>query len=214
VVRFFIVFSLCVCLAACSGTWRTYQDMADYARTDIPDETYTLADITASSAELAYARLDQQPQQTLRLLSSTDNREKWQSSHQSVFTLQYGRVVKTYGLANDLLYSEQSDVDPLSSLYQHKVQFQRLTDWALNNESGFPQSFAYQQSTNEAIEWQGQSLPTRKVTELVTFADGSTALNYFWFSLKQPTLVKSEQQLAPFGPRFTMTYVSRITRLQ
>jgi len=212
VVRFFIVFFLFLSLTGCSGTWRTYKDMIDYAWTEVPDKTFTLAEIKAYPYDLIYARLDEKPQVALVLASSANGRQKWRSSDRATFTLQHGRVVKTYGLVNDLLYSEDSGVDPLSSMYQQPGNFQRLTDWALHNESGYPQLFAYQHSTNESVELDGKSLATRKVSELVTFADGSTAMNYFWFSLEKPILVKSEQQLAPFGPRLTLTYVSRIAR--
>lgn len=212
-VRFFIFFFLLLSLAGCSGTWRTYKDMIDYAWADIPDRTFSLAEIKAYPYDLTYARLDDKPQVILVLSVSANGRQKWRSSDKATFTLQHGRVVKTYGLPNDLLFSEDQGVDPLSALYQQPGQFQRLTDWALRNESGYPQNFAFLQSTNEAIELDGQSLATRKVSELVTFADGSTAMNYFWFSLDKPVLVKSEQQLAPFGPRLSLTYVSRIARL-
>jgi len=213
VVRFFIVFVLFFTVAGCSGTWRTYKDMINYAWTEVPDKTFTLAEIKAYPYDLTYIRLDDRPQVILFLASSANGRQKWKSSDRAVFTLQHGRVVKTFGLPNDLVYSEASGVDPLSSMYQQPGTFQRLTDWALNNESGYPQSFAYEQSSNDNLELEGKALATRKVSEKVTFADGSTAMNYYWFSLEQPILVKTEQQLAPFGPRLSMTYVSRIARL-
>jgi hypothetical protein len=203
VVRFFIVFILFFCLSGCSGTWRTYKDMISYAWTEVPDKSFSLAEIQNYPYDLMYIRLDDKPQAILVLASSAD----------VVFTFQHGRLIKTYGLANDLLYAENSGIDPLTTLYQQPGSFQRLTDWALNNESGYPQLFSYQQTNNETIELEGQSLQTRKVSEQVTFADGSTAVNYFWFSLDKAVLVKSEQQIAPFGPRLTLTYVSRIARL-
>ncbi len=212
-VRFFIVFFLFFGLTGCSGTWRTYKDMIDFACTEIPDKTFSLAEIKAYPYDLMYARVADKPQVILVLATSADGWQKWRSSDRATFTLHHGRVVKTYGFAYYLIYSENNGQDPLKALYQQPGNFQRLTDWALNNESGYPQQFHYQQSTNEILELDGQQLATRKVSEQVTFADGSTAMNYFWFSLEKPVLVKSEQQLAPFGPRLTLTYVSRVARL-
>lgn len=200
-------------LTACSGTWRTYKDMISYALTEVPDITFTLDEIRQSPYDLTYIRLDERPQAALFLAFSQNNLQRWRSSDQAVFTLLHGRLIKTYGLPNDLIYSEAQTADPLQSHYLQTNTLHRLTDWKLNNESGYPERFDFHSSESDSIELEGQRLMVRKVSEQVTYADGSTAINKFWFSLERPVLLKSEQQLAAFGPRITLTHVSRIARL-
>ncbi len=73
---------------------------------------------------------------------------------------------------------------------------------------------------NQPLSFFGHSFNTTRLTEQVTYASPANYLrldkqwqNNFWFDAKTGTLIKSEQQLAPFGEPIQMTYISRIARL-
>jgi hypothetical protein len=128
---------------------------------------------------------------------------------------QHGRIVKTAGFAQSLEFSKNSGTDPLSlGLRQIAVgqQFENLSDWTDTSKKGYARKFEIKHISQVNLPLLEHTFQTTLVEEEVTFADGSTFVNQFWFDSRTGVLLKSKQQSAHFAAVIELTHISTAVR--
>lgn len=208
-------------LVACSGTYYSYLDTLQLAFSTPNDVSLNLQQVREAPSDLLYVRHGERSQAAMALLRLEGGQHKWVSADNALLIMQQGRIVRTVGFSNDLLYLSNTQSDQLRQpeAINPATEWLRLADWQ-NGEYGYALSSRFSVQHNQPLSFFGHEFNTTRLTEQVTYASPANYLrldkqwqNNFWFDAKSGTLIKSEQQLAPFGERFEMTYISRIARL-
>lgn len=208
-------------LGGCSGTYKAYKETLSYAFNPPSDIQLTLDQVKASGADLLAYRYGEQRQVVLALAFIEHNQQKWLSEDNAVVVLQHGRVVRTAGFKQNLLFVTAAQADPLSSGLNELAgsSWQSLTDWQ-HDEYGYRVQSQFGQLHAETLEMLGQTFQVYKVTETLTYKNKSQFWrfdqqwqNQYWFEQGSGILLKSRQQYAPFQPVSEMLFLSRAARL-
>lgn len=208
-------------LVGCSGTYHSYKESLSYAFNPEPDVELTLAQVTASAADLVYFRQGEHRQITLALAFIEQGQHKWVSTDNVVITMQQGRVVRTQGFANDLLYVESEIADPLAQGINivNGANWQSKVDWAVD-EYGYPVSSTFARPQPDTLSLFGQQFDVLKVVETLNYDAPSQYLrfnqqwqNIYWFETSSGQLLKTQQKFSPLQIPMEFTFVSRAVRL-
>lgn len=208
-------------LSACSGTYNSYIDTLKLAFSTPEDVNLTLQQVREARSDLIYVRHGERSVAAMALLRLEGGQHKWVSADNALLIMQQGRIVRTVGFSNDLLYLSNIQGDQIRQpeAINPAIEWLRLADWQ-NGEYGYALSSRFSAPSTQILQFFGHSLNTTRITEQVTYTSPANYLrldsswqNDFWFDTNTGTLIKSSQQLAPFGERFDMTYISRIARL-
>lgn len=203
-------------LSGCSSTTRTYIDTLKLAYNPGEDVALSREQLAFRDGDAMYATVGSLPRAVLALAFIENGSEKWISADQAMLVLETGRLVKTTGFSNDLLYMSDTDKDPLKqhmTKIQIGQQWQSYTDWSVKQETGYITHFEIIETAVDKITVLEQQFDTKLVTERVTFFNGDTAINRFWFELNSGLLIKSKQQIAPFWQVVDLTHISAAGRL-
>lgn len=203
-------------LTGCSSTMRTYVDTLQLAFNQGADVSLSNEQLANRRTDALYATVGGLPRAQLELMYVEHGQYKWRSADNAMLILQHGRLVKTTGFTNDLLFMTALQDDPLKqniAAIQPGQQWQAYTDWAVANETGYPVQFVIKAVAEVPLELLNQQFSTKRVTEQVTFANGDSANNEFWFDLQSGSLLKSKQQIAPFWPSVELIHISTAARL-
>lgn len=207
-------------LTACSGTYQTYYQTLRYAFKEQPGVALTLAEVKASAADLLYVRYGERPQAAMALAFIEQGQQKWIAADKAVLVLQAGRVVRTAGFTNDLLYTSTLASDPLLQPYENlpQLSWQRELDWQ-SDEYGQVVQSTFTLTGSETLPVFSQSLTVTHVTEHLTYAAPSNFWrtdrqwqNHYWFA-QNGQLIKSVQRLSPNAEPFELLFISRAARL-
>lgn len=214
----FVVF---LSLSGCSGTYKAYRDTLSYAFTPPSDINFTLQQIETSAADLLYFRYGEQRQIALALAYIEHNQQKWVSADNAVVVLQHGRIVRTAGLPQNLLFVSASTEDPLTRgvTSLSGSSWQSLTDWQ-QDEYGYLVQSQFSQPQPETLVLLDHSFNVLKVTETLSYKNrpqfwrfDQQWQNEYWFEQSSGQLLKTRQQYAPFQPLTEMVFISRAARL-
>ena len=203
-------------LVGCSSTVRTYTDTLKLAFNPGDGVTLTTEQLAALDKEAIYATVGNLPRALLVLGFTEHGQRKWLSADDAMLVLDNGRLRKTAGFANDLLFSSVTGQDPLSrplTAIKPGQQWRLITDWSAGYESGYPVQFEITALTTANIEILGHTFPTLQVNEQVSFYDGSSATNVFWFDSDSGQLLKSKQHISPFWPEVELIHIGTAGRL-
>lgn len=214
-----ILTTLCLALlmlSGCSSTTRTYLDTLMLALK--PGDGVSLSDqeLASRDNDVLYVTVGSLPRALLVLAYTEFGQQKWVSADNALLVLENGRLVKTSGFGNNLLFLSDREKDPLKQSMvniQSGQSWQSYTDWSERNETGYLQRYEIIDTFIEKIQIQGHQFDTKQVIERVTFFNGETAENLFWFELTSGQLLKSRQQLAPFWPQVELVHLSTAGRL-
>ncbi len=214
-IRLFIFFALTT-LVGCSSTFRTYTQTLELAFNPGDGASLTKAELAARESDVLYAKVGALPNAVLVLAFIEHSQFKWVSADEAMLVLEKGRVVKTTGFENNLLYLSDIALDPLKQKMA-KIQpgqtWQSISDWSGNSESGHKLSYEILFTEVTSLDLLEHRFQTKLVTEQVTFANGQTAINQFWFDLNSGWLLKSKQTIAPFWPEVELVHISTAGRL-
>lgn len=203
-------------LSGCSSTSRTYINTLKLAFDRGEGASLSNEQLASRSRDVLYVTVGSLPRAVLVLAYTEFEQQKWISADNAMLVLENGRLVKTTGFTNDLLYMSDKNKDPLK-LPMTKIQpgqnWQSYIDWSEKLETGYLQRYEIMDAVIEKIEIQGQQFDTKQVTEKVTFFNGDVADNKFWYDLTSGQLLKSQQQVAPFWPQVEVVYLSTAGRL-
>jgi len=203
-------------LSGCSSTVRTYTDTLKLAFTQGEDAFLTRAELAERKADALYAKVGNKPTAVLGLAFLEHNQQKWISADEAMLVIEKGRVVKTTGFSNNLMFQSNRAQDPLKLVMVKINQGQQWTshsDWSENNEIGYQSNYEIIQVEVTSLELLEHRFQTKLVTEQVTFANGTTAINLFWYDLSSGYLLKTKQTIAPFWPELELTFISSAGRL-
>lgn len=214
-IRLFVFFSL-ASLVGCSSTFRTYTQTLELAFNQGDGASLTKAELAARDSDVLYAKVGALPNAVLVLAYLEHGQYKWISADEAMLVLEKGRIVKTTGFENNLLYLSDTALDPLKqkmAKIQAGQRWQSITDWSENTESGHLLSYEILSTEITVLDLLDYRFQTKLVTEQVTFANGETAINQFWYDLNTGWLLKSRQTIAPFWSEVELVHISTAGRL-
>lgn len=214
-IRLFVFFAL-VNLVGCSSTFRTYTQTLELAFDPGDGASLTKAELAARESDVLYAKVGALPNAVLVLAFIEHGQYKWVSADDAMLVLEKGRLVKTTGFENNLLYLSDTTPDPLQQ-QMPKIQagqtWQSSTDWSGSSESGHLANYEILYTEVTSLDLLEHHFQTKLVTEHVTFSNGQTAINQFWFDLNSGWLLKSRQTIAPSWPEVELVHISTAGRL-
>lgn len=204
-------------LSACSGTYSSYVDTVKLFLTPASDATLTYGYL-ASSHDFLYVRNGDNARAALDLRFIEQGQLKWVSADNVMLVTEQGRITRTLGLSNDLIFSSNKQNDPLKMADMAGSQWLRATDW-LSGEYGVVIESRFSEVYNDELTFFGVTLPVKKIVETLRMRDKPTNWrfdgewqNTFWFDSQTGTVLKSVQQLAPGIAPFELVYISEIVR--
>ncbi|WP_166840794.1 YjbF family lipoprotein [Rheinheimera pleomorphica] len=213
--------ALLLTLTACAGTYHSYIDNLQLAFAKSEDVQLSLTEVLNAPSDLLYVKHGERAVAAMALYYIEAGQHKWISADNALLVMEQGRLVRTLGFSNDLLYLTNTTADPLrnSDKISADSSWLRLADWQ-SGEYGYGLRSRFEVIPGQTLEFFQQPLQTTLVVEHVQYENKSAYLrfddswqNRFWFDTASGTLIKSEQTLAPFWQPLTMTYISRIARL-
>lgn len=214
-IRLFLFFAL-ASLVGCSSTFRTYTQTLELAFNSGDGASLTKQELASRNVDALYAKVGALPNAVLVLEYIEHGQHKWVSADEAMLVLEKGRLVKTTGFENNLLYQSNTKLDPLKQSMA-KIQvgqsWQSRTDWSARSETGHLVSYEVVYTEVTSLDLLDYRFQTKLVTEQVTFADGKTAINQFWYDLNSGWLLKSRQTIAPNWPEVELVHISTAGRL-
>ena len=216
--RLILLFVFCALasLVGCSSTIRTYSDTLKLAFDPGEGASLTKAELATRRSDALYAKVGALPNAVLGLAFIEHGQYKWVSADEAMLILENGRLVKTTGFGNNLLYQSDTALDPLKqgmTKIQTGQAWKSTTDWSGNNETGYITSYEIINTEVTNFDLLDHSFQTKLVTEEVRFSNGKLAINMFWFDLRSGLLLKSRQTIAPFWPEVELVHISTAGRL-
>jgi hypothetical protein len=221
VIRNFILLLSAILLTGCAGTYRAYIDTLSYAFSPPAGARLTLEQVNAASSDLMYLTHGERPQVVLALAFIEQGQQKWISADQVVVVIEQGRIVRTAGLKNDLLYLTNRGADPLKRLPAElfRADWLRLADWR-QGEYGYQIRSEFKAAGQQDLQYFDKTIGTLVFEEYLDYpnqanfvGEATTWRNTYWFDRVSGLLLQSQQQLSPQAEPMRMTYISRINRL-
>jgi hypothetical protein len=207
-------------LFGCSGTYNTYYGMLKTAFTPVKDVQFTYAQLNAAPMDYLYVRFGDLPQAALALAYIEGSQFKWVSGDRVLLVTDNGRIVRTSGLPNDLLYLTNAVSDPLKQPFRFSANssWLRLADWS-RGEYGYQIRSTFEVMPVEQLMFFGHSLAVIPVIESLRYENESNFVrfdgkwqNQYWLDAQSGEVLKSRQVLAPGNPAFEMVFISAAAR--
>lgn len=206
-------------ITACSGTYRAYTDMFKLALTKTPDVVLPYSVLSAAQHDYLYVRHGSGAQVAMALMFIEQAQLKWVSAERTMLVTEQGRIVRTIGLENDLLFLSNTQTDPIkSSLNLNNSHWQRLADWQ-QQEYGYQLKSSFSTATPEPMQFFGHTLMVIPVTETVRYVNQPNFVrfddkwqNHFWLAANSGTVIKSRQKLSPSSEEFELIFISEVVR--
>lgn len=213
-----LLLALCL-LTGCAGTYRTYAEMFKLAFTTPADITLPFEQVASSSYDYLYLRVGTQPRAALGLAFIEQQQFKWVSGEQELLITEAGRIVRTAGLANDLLMLTNRQADPLQAGVFRGASWVTAADWE-SGEYGVVLRSRFREQPIQHLRFFEYELPVRVVVEQVVIEtpsrfwrfDGQWQ-NWYWFDAESGVLLQSQQQLAAGQPPFELIFISEVVRV-
>lgn len=220
----FVLRIFCLCsfflLSACSGTYHAYKDMFNLALTKVPDVVLPFSVLSAAEHDYLYLRQGDGAQVAMGLMFIEQGQLKWVSAAREIIVTEQGRIVRTIGLSNDLLFLTNREFDPLKKplSLQTGARWQRLADWQ-QQEYGYQLQSSFKLGPPEPMPFFGHTLMVVPVTETVRYTTAANFVrfddkwqNQFWLEQSTGRIIKSRQKLAPGAPEFELIFISEVVR--
>lgn len=205
-------------LSACSGTYSSYVDTVKLFLTPASDATLTFGQL-ANSHDFLYVRNGDSARAALGLRFIEQGQLKWVSADNVMLATEQGRITRTLGLTNDLMYISNKQNDPLKTTANiERSHWLRATDWQ-SGEYGLVIKSRFSEAYNEELTFFGATLPVKKIVETLSMHDKPANWrfdgewqNTFWIDTETGVVLKSVQQLAPGMTPIELVYISEIVR--
>ena len=212
--------------SACSGTNYAYYQTLKIAFSTQKDTKLTLIEVQQSDVDVILVKRGERPAAIMALAYLEDDQHKWVSSDKAMLTMEKGRIVRTLGLSDNLLYLSNTDLDPLKSLpylatakKQSQLQrWSRISDRG-GDEYGHPIESIFSQAQQVTVQTLSLNIDAILYIEFVSYNAPAKYLrlnsnweNYYWYA-KNGELIKSKQSVSPLSEPLEITYLSRIARL-
>lgn len=193
--------------------------MFKVALTPPPVVALTYSQVLNAPNDFLYVTADGQGRAALGLMFIEQNQLKWISASKELIVTEQGRIVRTRGLANDLLYLSNTVADPLKLNTYTATPWLRTADWG-QGEYGYNLQSTFETFPNQYLTFFNQQLAVTKVVETIHYANPANYLrldaswqNTFWLDANTGVVLQSQQQLAPGMPTLELIFISEIARL-
>lgn len=222
------IFSLSVLIliltSACSGTYHAYYQTLRIAFSDKNDAKLTLVEIRQSNVDVISVKRGDRPSAIMALAYIENEQHKWVSSDRAMFVIDKGRLIRTIGLDENLLYSSNSDIDPLKSLPYVTPNFSQQKTWTriidqTGDEYGYPIESTFSAAIQDSVQTLGLDIDAILYVETLNYKTPTNYIrfnrnwkNYYWYA-KSGEMIKSIQITSPLSEALEITYLSRIARL-
>jgi hypothetical protein len=210
--------------SSCSGTYHAYYQTLKIVFSEQEAAQLSFSEVQQSRIDVISVKRGERPSAIMALAYLENNQHKWVSSDNVMLVMEKGRVVRTLGLDNNLLYTSNSEMDPLKLLQFTLKDEPKSKTWSRvvdrsGDEYGYPIESTFNQASADSIQALNLNIETVLYIENLSYMAPSNYLrfntnwkNYFWFA-KNGALVKSIQQDSPLSESIEIIYLSRISRL-
>ena len=220
----FYLFSL-VLLSSCSGTYKRHYQTLKLAFQTQSDVKPSYAYVRDSSSDLLEIKRGDRAKIIMALGYIKSGQSTWVSSDKVLLTIEQGRIVKTTGFLNDLLYLSNIKSDPLKfvskniKVTKNQNNWIRINDWK-NGEYGHQVTSSFSDGGQATLKILSKDIDTKILVENVSYQEpkyfiqlNNKWINYYWFDVHTGKLIKSRQLLHPLDEPIDMTYLSRVVRI-
>jgi hypothetical protein len=209
--------------SACSGTYQAYYQTLKIAFSDQYDAMLTLVEVQQSNIDVISVRRGERSSVIMALAYIENGHHKWVSSDNVMFIMDKGRLLRTIGLNENLLYSSNTDTDPLKSL-PHSTDVQQQQTWTrivdqTGDEYGYPIESTFSAAIQDSVQTLNLKVEAVLYVETLNYKATTNHIrlnkiwkNYYWYA-KSGELIKSIQIISPLSEALEITYLSRIARL-
>jgi hypothetical protein len=210
--------------SACSGTYRAYYQTLKIAFADENDAKLTLGEVQQSDVDVISVKRGERPSVIMALAYIENGHHKWVSSDKAMFVIDKGRLIRTVGLNENLLYSSSSDIDPLKSLPHSTLHVLQQQTWTrtidqTGDEYGYPIESTFNAAIQDTVKALNRNMKATLYVENLSYKAPTNYIrlnkswkNYYWYA-KSGEMIKSIQTTSPLSEALEITYLSRIARL-
>jgi hypothetical protein len=213
----FLFLLVCCFLTACSSTQKAYlQNFRIYLDSD-KDIQLTNDEIVDSPIDLIYVKNGDRSIATMALGFIENGQYKWLSKDDIMIVTQNGRVIKTLGLDNNLVFVDKLNSDPLSREASIKAG-----SWTTSIDTDYGDSGATIRSDikstgNVLLHVKDEEFNTVRVEESIAYSSvmygEKSWVNSYWFDSLSGQLLQSHQTPSANSDRLEIVYISRALRL-
>jgi hypothetical protein len=206
----------------CSGTYRAYYETLELALAEHPDARMTLAEVQVATVDVISVKRGERPMAIMALAYLENGQHKWISQDKAMLIMEQGRIVRTLGLTENLLYLANTESDPLKTLPAEnpKDLWQSAADYT-GDQYGYPLESTFTSAVGDELHALTLNIDTVLFVEKVRYLAPANFMrfnthwnNYYWYHKKSGELLKTIQTLSPFAETLQVTYLSRIARLK
>lgn len=214
-----LVIASILLLSACSTTQLAYQQNIELYFSSKIGVALSNEAVKDSAVDLIYVKNGERPIATMALAYIENGQYKWLSNDNAMIVTNHGRLVRTLGFSENLLYVSQAIEDPVkfgANMTPSKNEWSRRIDTDIG-DSGAKLSSQWQVIENTSLTVNDLEFSTVKVLEEVTYISALYGVhnwvNTFWFDSNTNQLLKSSQTIAPNIDSLEIIYISRALRL-
>jgi hypothetical protein len=211
-------------ITSCSGTYHAYSQTLKIAFSEQVDAQKTLAQVQQSEIDIISVKRGDRAAAIMALAYLENGQHKWVSNDNAMLIMKKGRLIRTIGFSDNLLYLSNIENDPLKLLTGDSQGSRLLDPWLriadrTGDEYGYLIKSIFSQGKQDILQALNLQLDTIYYVETVHYNAPTEYVrlvtsweNHFWFS-KDGRLIKSIQKISPVSESLEITYLSRIARL-
>jgi hypothetical protein len=219
-----LILLIWILISGCSGTYQAYYQTLKIAFAEQNDAKLTLIEVQQSDIDVISVKRGERPAAVMALAYLENNQHKWVSRDNTMLIMDKGRIIRTIGLNENLLYSSNTDFDPLKSLPIHPNGKLKQQTWSrivdrTGDEYGYPIESIFSQASLDTVQALNLNIEAILYVETLNYKAPANYLrfnnswqNQFWYA-KNGELIKSIQKVSPLSESLEITYLSRIARL-
>jgi hypothetical protein len=207
---------------SCSGTYHAYYQTLKLALSEVTDAHMSLTQIQQSTVDVISVKRGERPTAVMALAYLENGQHKWVSNDKAMLIIEKGRIVRTLGFKENLLYLSDTQSDPLKSFPSNipDNSWRSLADYT-SDQYSYPLESTFAPGESDSLHILSLNIDTLFFVENVHYLAPANVIhfntkwqNYYWYDKKSGELIKSIQVLSPLSEPLEITYLSRIARLK
>jgi hypothetical protein len=190
-----------LCVSGCAQHLSMVSDTAKLAIMGQPDaeiSTQKVAEIPYSSA---FLKVGKAPRAFVVLGFAEQGNLKWLSADKNMVVMRAGRLIKTSGFCEDILYTDNLMQDPLAlGLLKTStpMKWQHRVEWSQVYRGGYDLRAEFEYKGIESISILGKDKKLKRFDETVTVPALNTGYtNRFWLDPVSGQVIQSYQYMGP-----------------
>lgn len=195
------VFCFVITQTGCSQSIKSVGETAKLAIFGQPDVELPVQKIEQLPYASAYLKVGKAPQAFVVLATSEQGQQKWVTADKNMVVTQNGRVVKTIGFNEDIVYVSNVSRDPLFlGLLKSDTpkKWHYKTVWSQVFKGGYEQFSEFESKGYETVTVLEKSRQLHRFDEKVTVpALNKTYTNNYWLNPENGMVIKANQHMGP-----------------